>query len=234
MRCVLSASTGCLSHAAESEEHHRDVSIAALGLALAMRSLVLVSSGRTLACMLPASANASRSVRHPHLADQIFIFCAALTVTRSSTCCSTVRSWARRCARCRQPGPGARQRHQHSRIIMWTWAISGALVAVAGVLLALQPNLTRKSDSCCCSAVCLRILAVSASHRSAHRWHDRRHGAGGRRHCPSQLHPHRLSRSGYKFSVAFVILILILLLRPRGCSETAMTGGSRRAACRKM
>lgn len=97
------------------------------------------------------------------------------------------------------------------RVVTWTWAIGGTLVAIAGVLLALQSQLKPELGF-------VLLLPLFASTILGGIGSPQGAFAGGMIVGISQevavtfgfLSP------GYKFSVAVVILIVILLVRPRG------------------
>lgn len=116
------------------------------------------------------------------------------------------------------------------RVIVWTWVIGGALMAIAGVLLALQANLKPelgfqlllplfaaailggigKPQGAFIGAMVVGVaqetsVEFDSVFNSAVHW------------LTSGLaSPEFRLSAGYKPGVAFVILILILLLRPRG------------------
>jgi branched-subunit amino acid ABC-type transport system permease component len=100
------------------------------------------------------------------------------------------------------------------QIIRWMWLIAGALVAVAGVMLALQAQLKPELGFILLLPLfAATILGGIGSPQGAF--------VGGMIIGISQevfagVGPDIGISSGYKFSVAFVILILILLVRPRG------------------
>ena len=97
------------------------------------------------------------------------------------------------------------------RVVTWTWAIGGTLIAIAGVLLALQSQLKPELGF-------VLLLPLFASTILGGIGSPQGAFAGGMIVGISQevavtfdfLSP------GYKFSVAVVILIVILLVRPRG------------------
>jgi len=95
------------------------------------------------------------------------------------------------------------------QIIIWTWAIGGVLMAVAGILLALQAQLNPQLGF----AVLLPLFASTILGGIGNPL-----GAllgamvvGIAQEVSVEFFP-----PGYKPGVAFVILIVILLLRPRG------------------
>jgi branched-chain amino acid transport system permease protein/neutral amino acid transport system permease protein len=97
------------------------------------------------------------------------------------------------------------------RIIIWTWVIGGALVGIAGVMLALQSQLKPELGFVLLLPLfASTILGGIGSPQGAFV------GAmvvGITEEVAVTL---GFFSPGYKFSVAFIILILMLLLRPRG------------------
>ena len=95
------------------------------------------------------------------------------------------------------------------QIVVWTWAIGGGLMAIAGVLLALQANLKPELGF----GLILPLFAATILGGIG-----KPHGAfiGAMVVAVSQEVSTEFFSAGYKPGVAFVILILILLLRPRG------------------
>jgi len=95
------------------------------------------------------------------------------------------------------------------QVIMWTWAIGGALVAVAGVLLAIQAQLKPELGFVILLPLfAATILGGIGSPQGAL--------VGAMIVGISQEVSVEFLAPGYKFAVAFVILILILLVRPQG------------------
>ena len=94
-------------------------------------------------------------------------------------------------------------------IIRWTWVVGGALMAAAGTMLALRSTL--KPDLGFALVLPLFASAILGGI-------GKPHGAiiGAMVVAVSQEVSVAFFPSGYKPGVAFVILILILLLRPRG------------------
>lgn len=95
------------------------------------------------------------------------------------------------------------------RVTLWTWAIGGALVAVAGVLLAVQSQLNPQLGF----VILLPLFAAAILGGVGHPI-----GAlvGGMIVGIAQEVSTEYFAPGYKPGVAFVILIMILLLRPKG------------------
>jgi branched-chain amino acid transport system permease protein/neutral amino acid transport system permease protein len=97
------------------------------------------------------------------------------------------------------------------RITNWTWVISGGLVAAAGVLLALQAQLSPELGFILLLPLfAATILGGIGSPQGAF--------AGGMIVGISQEVAVTIGfiSPGYKFSVAFVLLVIMLLLRPKG------------------
>ncbi len=95
------------------------------------------------------------------------------------------------------------------RVTFWTWAIGGALAAVAGVLLAIQSQLNPQLGF-------VILLPLFASAILGGVGHPIGALVGGMVVGIAQEVSTEYFASGYKPGVAFVILITILLLRPRG------------------
>ncbi len=195
-------------------------SIASLGLALVMRSLIFIiwgSDNRFYVKGLRSSVELPLNILV--LNDQIFIFCAALALMGlvylllfRTKLGKAMRAMADNPDLARVSGINTEQ------IVMWTWAIAGALVAVAGVMLALQAQL----DPNLGFVILLPLFAATILG-----------GIGSPQGAliggfligliqevavafEFSITPYFHFDSGYKFSVAFVVLILILLIRPRG------------------
>ena len=95
------------------------------------------------------------------------------------------------------------------RIIVWTWAIGGGLMAIAGALLAIQASLKPDLGF----GLILPLFAATILGGIG-----KPHGAfiGAMVVGVTQEVSVEFISAGYKPAVAFVILIFILLLRPRG------------------
>jgi branched-chain amino acid transport system permease protein/neutral amino acid transport system permease protein len=99
------------------------------------------------------------------------------------------------------------------RIILWTWVIAGALMAIAGALLALQANLKPELGfQLLLPLFAAAILGGIGKPQGAF--------IGAMVVGVSQEVSVEFLSAGYKPGVAFAILILILLLRPRGLFGT--------------
>ncbi|HXF52031.1 MAG TPA: branched-chain amino acid ABC transporter permease [Dehalococcoidia bacterium] len=100
-------------------------------------------------------------------------------------------------------------------VVRWTWVVSAALVAIAGVLLALQSQLKPELGFVLLLPLfAATVLGGIGSPQGAL--------AGGLFVGIAQevAVTFDVLSPGYKFSVAFVILILVILIRPRGLFGT--------------
>jgi len=190
--------------------------IASLGIAIAMRSLILIFWGpqpRFYAPGIRPTTDLPFDVRI--VTDQIFIFFAAILLAGlvyvllfRTKLGKAMRAMADNPALAEVSGINTEQ------VIRWTWLIGGALVAVAGVMLALQAQLKPELGFILLLPLfAATILGGIGSPQGAFV------GAmivGITQEVFAVVGPDIGISSGYKFSVAFVILTLILLLRPRG------------------
>jgi branched-chain amino acid transport system permease protein/neutral amino acid transport system permease protein len=187
--------------------------IASLGVAIAMRSLILIfwsSFGRFYVPGIRATTTLPFSVRI--VSDQIFIFGAAVVMAAlvylllfRSKLGKAMRATADNPELALVSGIGT------ERVIMWTWVIGGGLVGVAGVMLALQAQLKPELGF-----VLLLPLFASTVLGGIGSPQGAFVGAmivGITEEVAVTL---GFLSPGYKFSVAFVILIMILLFRPQG------------------
>ena len=189
--------------------------IASLGIALAMRSLMLMLWGATPRLYVPGirpTTDLPFDVRI--VTDQIFIFFAAL-VLAALLYLLLFRTKLGKAMRAMSDNPDLAwvAGINTEQVVTWTWAIGGALVAAAGVMLALQAQLKPELGFVLLLPLfAATILGGIGSPQGAF--------LGGMIVGITQevaVSQDLLDISpGYKFSVAFVILILILLLRPRG------------------
>ncbi len=213
-------------------------SIAALGIAIGLRSLMLLlwgpnprlySTGIRERVSLPFDIHV--------LADQIFIFSAAV-VMAASVYVLLYRTKLGKAMRAMADNPDLARVSgiDTDQIVLWTWGISGALVAIAGVLLALQSQLSPELGF-------VLLLPLFASAILGGLGSPQGALIGGMivgifqevavtfdigpaiEHVVNIAGVHLHVRPdfpgpGYKFSVAFVLLILILLVRPRGLFGT--------------
>jgi branched-chain amino acid transport system permease protein/neutral amino acid transport system permease protein len=187
--------------------------IASLGVAIAMRSLILIfwaSFSRFYVPGIRPTTDLPFDVRI--VTDQIFIFGAAIVVAGAvylllfrTKLGKAMRATADNPDLARVSGIGT------DRVIMWTWVIGGALVGVAGVMLALQAQLKPELGFVLLLPLfASTILGGIGSPQGAFV------GAmvvGVTEEVAVTL---GFISPGYKFSVAFVILIMILLFRPQG------------------
>jgi branched-chain amino acid transport system permease protein/neutral amino acid transport system permease protein len=195
-------------------------SIAALGIAIATRSMILGLWGPTPRLYAPGVRERIDLPLDMHLlADQIFILMAAIVVT-IAVYVLLYRTRLGKAMRAMADNPDLARVSgiNTDRIVLATWIVSGALVSVAGVLLALQAQLDPELGF-------LLLLPLFAAAVLGGVGSPQGAFVGGmiigivqevavtfdldfvRDNFPG---------AGYKFSVAFIILITILLLRPRG------------------
>ncbi len=190
--------------------------IASLGIAIAMRSLMLIfwaSSPRFYVPGIRPTTDLPFDVRI--VTDQIFIFFAAIALAGlvylllfRTKLGKAMRAMADNSDLAQVSGINTDQ------IVTWTWLIGGGLVAVAGVLLALQAQLKPQLGF---------VLLIPVFAATILGGIGRPQGAfvgamivGISQEVFAAVGPDIGLSSGYKFSVAFVILIVILLVRPRG------------------
>jgi branched-chain amino acid transport system permease protein/neutral amino acid transport system permease protein len=188
-------------------------SIASLGVAIAMRSLILIlwaSFPRFYVAGIRPTVDLPFGVRM--VSDQIFIFFAALIIA-ALTYLLLFRTRLGTAMRATADNPDLALASGIStdRVIVWTWIIGGALVGIAGVMLALQAQLKPELGFILLLPLfASTILGGIGSPQGAFL------GAmivGITEEVAVTL---GFLSPGYKFSVAFVILIVILLLRPQG------------------
>jgi len=190
--------------------------IASLGIAIAMRSLILIfwgSQQRFYAPGIRPTTDLPFDVRI--VTDQIFIFFVAMLLA-ALVYVLLFRTKLGKAMRAMADNPDLAEVSgiNTEQVIRWTWLIGGALVAVAGVMLALQAQLKPELGFILLLPLfAATILGGIGSPQGAFV------GAmivGITQEVFAVVGPDIGISSGYKFSVAFVILILILLLRPRG------------------
>lgn len=187
--------------------------IASLGLAIAMRSVILVFWGpanRLYAPGIRPTTDLPFDVRI--VTDQIFIFFAAIVLAGlvylllyRTKLGKAMRAISDNADLARVSGIDT------DRITNWMWIISGGLVAAAGVLLALQAQLSPELGFILLLPLfAATILGGIGSPQGAL--------AGGMIVGITQEVAVSIGfiSPGYKFSVAFVLLIVMLLLRPKG------------------
>jgi branched-chain amino acid transport system permease protein len=193
-----------------------------LGIAIAVRSVILMLWGSEPRFYVPGIHPAHDFPFGIKLkADQIFIF-ATVAIVATLTYFLLFRTRIGKAMRATSDNPDLARVSgiDTDQVIRWTWAIGGALVAVAGVLLAIQAQLKPELGF----AILLPLFAAAilggiGSPQGA------LIGAmivGVTQELSVGVDLSILGREilplapGYKFAVAFVILILILLVRPRG------------------
>ncbi|MGQ9571596.1 MAG: branched-chain amino acid ABC transporter permease [Dehalococcoidia bacterium] len=182
-----------------------------LGIAIAVRSLILMLWG-------PDPKFYVRGIFAAHefpfgirlKADQIFIFATVVIVVTlvylllfRTRVGKAMRATSDNADLARVSGIDTDQ------VIMWTWAIGAALVAVAGVLLAIQAQLKPELGfTILLPLFAATILGGIGSPQGAL--------VGAMIVGVTQEVSVEFVAPGYKFAVAFVLLILILLVRPQG------------------
>jgi branched-chain amino acid transport system permease protein/neutral amino acid transport system permease protein len=187
--------------------------IASLGIAIAMRSLILIfwaSSPRLYAPGIRPTTDLPLDIRI--VTDQIFIFFAAL-VLAGLTYLLLFRTKLGKAMRAMSDNSDLAQISgiNTDQIVAWTWVIGGGLVGVAGVLLALQAQLKPELGFVLLLPLfAATILGGIGSPQGAF--------IGGMIVGVSQevAVTFDFISPGYKFSVAFVILVVMLLVRPQG------------------
>lgn len=187
--------------------------IASLGVAIAMRSLILIfwsSFGRFYVPGIRSTTSLPFDIRV--VSDQIFVFFAAMTLAAlvylllfRTKLGKAMRATADNPDLALVSGIGT------DRVIMWTWVIGGCLVGVAGVMLALQAQLKPELGF-------VLLLPLFASTILGGIGSPQGAFVGAMIVGVTQEVAVTLGflSPGYKFSVAFVILIVILLFRPQG------------------
>jgi len=188
-------------------------SIASLGVALILRSLMLIfwgSDPRFYSGGIRKATDLPFDIRI--LYDQIFILLAAIILMIAIY---ALLYWTKLGKAMRAMSDNADLARisgiNTDRIVVWTWAISGVLVAVAGVMLGLQTQL--RPELGFIILVPLFASAILGGVGSPHGalvgglligvFQEVSVGAG-------------VFDPGYKFTVAAFLLVAILLIRPRG------------------
>jgi branched-chain amino acid transport system permease protein len=189
--------------------------IASLGVALAVRSSILIFWGPDPRVFVTGIHPAKKLPFDVTLkTDQIFILLVAILLTGlvylllyRTKLGKAMRAMADNADLARVSGINTEQ------VALWTWAICGALVAIAGVLLAVQSQLNPQLGF-----VILLPLFASAILGGV----GNPVGAlvGGMIVAIAQEVATEYFAPGYRPGVAFIILITILLLRPRGLFGT--------------
>ena len=190
--------------------------IASLGIAIAMRSFMLMfwaSSPRFYAPGIRPTTDLPFDVRI--VTDQIFIFFAAMLLA-ALVYVLLFHTKLGKAMRAMSDNPELAQVSgiNTDQIATWTWVIGGSLVAVAGVLLALQAQL--KPELGFVLLVPLFAATILGGIGSPQGAFVGAMIVGISQEVFAGVGPDIGLSSGYKFSVAFIILILILLVRPRG------------------
>jgi branched-chain amino acid transport system permease protein/neutral amino acid transport system permease protein len=188
-------------------------SIAALGVALVLRSLMLIfwgSDPRFYSGGIRKAVDLPFDIRI--LYDQIFILAAAFAVMAAMY---ALLYWTKLGKAMRAMSDNADLARisgiNTDRIVVWLWAIAGVLVAIAGVMLGLQTQLRPELGFIILVPLfASAILGGVGSPQGAlvgglliGAFQEVSVGAG-------------LFDPGYKFTVSIFVLVAILLLRPRG------------------
>lgn len=188
--------------------------IASLGLAISLRSLILVIWGAQPKLYAPGIRPTTELpiLGARVVTDQIFIFIAAI-VLAAAVYWLLYRTKLGKAMRAIADNPDLAQVSgiNTERIVQWTWVVAGALVGTAGVFLALQAQLSPELGFILLLPLfAATILGGIGSPQGAL--------AGGMIVGITQEVAVTIGfiSPGYKFSVAFVILIIMLLLRPKG------------------
>ncbi len=189
--------------------------IASLGVAFSVRALMLIIWGPDTRPFIPG---VHRAQHYPFdvilKTDQIFIFGVALAmaVLVYFLLFHTKLGKAMR-AMADNPDLAVVSGINTDRVTMWTWAVGGSLIAIAGVLLSLQAVLKPELGF----GLILPLFAAAILGGIG-----KPQGAfiGAMVVAVSQEVSVEFFASTYKPGVAFLILILILLLRPRGLFGT--------------
>ena len=187
--------------------------VASLGVAIAMRSVILMIWG-------PTPRSYTTGIRETVtllpdvliVVDQIFIVTVAGVLT-AGTYLLLYRTELGRAMRAMADNPHLARISgiDTDRVVRWTWIISGLLIGVAGSLLGLQSQLKPEFGF-------LLLLPVFAAAILGGIGSPRGALVGGLVVGVAQEVAVQLPgiSPGYKFSVAFVILILVILVVPRG------------------
>ncbi len=191
--------------------------VASLGLAIGLRSLMLMLWGPNPRLYVEGVFPAHRFPFGVLLkSDQVFTFAVAVALA-GLVYLLLFRTRLGKAMRALADNPDLARVSgiDTERIVVWTWVVAGALIAVAGVLLALQAQLNPQLGFVILLPVfagailggighplgaLVGALVVAVAQESSVGWEF-----FGRQLDPT-----------YKPGVAFVILIAILLLRPRG------------------
>jgi len=187
--------------------------VASLGVAISLRSVMLIFWGSSPRFYVPGirpTTDLPFGVRI--VTDQIFIFAAAV-VLAALTYILLFRTRLGKAMRAMADNPDLARVAgiDTDAIVRWTWVLGGFTVAIAGGLLALQSQLKPELGFVLLLPLfAATILGGIGSPQGAF------FGAmivGIAQEVAVSL---GFLSPGYKFSVAFIILILILLLRPQG------------------
>ena len=188
-------------------------SIASLGLALMIRSLMLILWGSDPRFYSPGIRKATDlpfDIRI--LYDQLFILAMAFLLMAAiylllyrTKLGKTMRAMSDNAELARVSGINT------DHTVMWTWAVAGALVAIAGVMLGLQTQLRPELGF-----IIILPLFASAILGGVGSPHGALAGGLIIGIVQETSVTSGILDSGYKFSVAAIVLVIILLVRPTG------------------
>jgi len=187
--------------------------IVSLGVAIAMRSLVLMIWGPTPRFYVSGIRPTLQLPGGPRIpTDQLFIVAAAI-VLAVAVYLLLYRTTTGRAMRAMADNPDLARVSgiDTEAVVRTTWLVSGGLIAVAGVLLALQSQL--KPELGFILLLPVFAAAILGGIGSPHGALVGGLVVGVLQEVAVTVGP--LS-PGYKFSIAFVVLILVILVRPRG------------------
>ncbi len=185
--------------------------VASLGVAFSLRALMLLIWGPDPRTYVQGIIRAQEYPFDILLkTDQIFIFCAALAMA-GLVYYLLFRTKLGKAMRAVADNPDLAlvSGINTDRIILWTWVIGGALMAIAGTLLSLQANLKPEFGF-------QMLLPLFAGAILGGLGKPQGALLGALVVGVTQEVSVAFVSAGYKPAVAFVILIMILLLRPRG------------------
>lgn len=192
--------------------------VTSLGIAFSIRALMLIIWG-------PDPRTYTRGIvlaqRYPFdivlKSDQIFIFLVALSLA-ALVYLLLFRTKLGKAMRAYSDNPDLAliSGINTERVILWTWIIGGALMGIAGVLLSIQANLKPELGF-------VLLLPLFAATILGGIGKPQGAFVGAMVVGVSQEVSVAFFSAGYKPGVAFVILILILLVRPRGLFGSTRT-----------
>lgn len=189
------------------------LSIASLGIAISMRSVMLIIWGPGPRLYAPGIRDTTELPWGTRIvSDQIFIVAAALVVV-AAIYLLLYRTAIGRAMRAMADNPDLAlvSGINTDSVIRWTWLVAATLITIAGTLLALQSQLKPELGfTLLLPLFAATILGGIGSPQGAL--------IGGLIVGITQevAVTFDVLGAGYKFSVAFAILIIVLVVRPRG------------------